>query len=86
MNRLVVILKGLKENHLDDNTVVVFMADHGNNLGKHDKISKNNIYEESLSISFIIYWQAHIKLRIDNAEWAESNGRNQSKQFKRQMA
>jgi len=61
-----VILKGLKENHLDDNTIVVFMADHGNNLGKHDEISKNNIYEESLSIPFIIYWKGHIMPRIDN--------------------
>lgn len=61
-----VILKGLKDNHLDDNTIVVFMADHGNNLGKHDEVSKNNIYEESLSIPFIIYWKGHIMPRIDN--------------------
>jgi arylsulfatase A-like enzyme len=61
-----VILQGLKDSHLDDNTIVVFMADHGNNLGKHDEISKNNIYEESLSIPFIIYWKGHIVPRIDN--------------------
>jgi len=61
-----VILQGLKDNKLDDNTIVVFMADHGNCLGKHDEISKNNIYEESLSIPFIIYWKGHIMPRIDN--------------------
>ena len=61
-----VILQGLKDNRFDDNTIVVFMADHGNNLGKHDEISKNNIYEESLSIPFIIYWKGHIIPRIDN--------------------
>lgn len=61
-----VILKGLKDNGLDDNTIVVFMADHGNNLGKHHEISKNNIYEESLSIPFVIYWKGHILPRIDN--------------------
>jgi arylsulfatase A-like enzyme len=60
------ILQGLKDNKLDDNTIVVFMADHGNCLGKHDEISKNNIYEESLSIPFIIYWKGHILPRIDN--------------------
>lgn len=54
------ILKSLKENHLDDNTIVVFMADHGNCLGKHDEISKNVIFEESLRIPFIIYWKGHI--------------------------
>lgn len=60
------ILLGLKDNHLEDNTIVVFMADHGNCLGKHDEISKNNIYEESLNIPFIIYWKGHIVPRIDN--------------------
>jgi arylsulfatase A-like enzyme len=60
------ILQGLKDNKLDDNTIVVFMADHGNCLGKHNEISKNNIYEESLSIPFIIYWKGHILPRIDN--------------------
>ena len=61
-----VILKGLKDNHLDDNTIVVFMADHGNCLGKHNEISKNNMYEESLSIPLIVYWKGHITPRIDN--------------------
>lgn len=61
-----VILQGLKEYKLDDNTIVVFIADHGNCLGKHDEVSKNNIYEESLNIPFIIYWKGHIIPRIDN--------------------
>ncbi len=61
-----VILKGLKDNGLEENTIVVFMSDHGNNLGKHEEISKNNIYEESLRIPFIIYWKGHIMPRIDN--------------------
>ncbi|MNY66868.1 Sulfatase [compost metagenome] len=42
------------------------MSDHGNCLGKHDETSKNNIYEESLRIPFIVYWKGHILPRIDN--------------------
>ncbi|EHQ29336.1 sulfatase family protein [Mucilaginibacter paludis] len=61
------ILTCLKQSGLDDHTIVVFMADHGNCLGKHDEISKNNIYEESLRIPFIIKWKGHIKSRMDNA-------------------
>lgn len=61
-----VLLQGLKDYKLDDNTIVVFTADHGNCLGKHDEVSKNNIYEESLNIPFIIYWKGHIIKRIDN--------------------
>ncbi|MVN20471.1 sulfatase family protein [Mucilaginibacter arboris] len=60
------ILNYLKQSKLDDNTIVIFMADHGNCLGKHDEISKNNIYEESLRIPFIVQWKGHIKPKMDN--------------------
>jgi len=59
------ILGYLKQSGLDENTIVVFMADHGNCLGKHDEESKNNIYEESLRIPFIINWKGHIKPKTD---------------------
>jgi len=61
------ILSYLKQSKLDDNTIVVFMADHGNCLGKHEEISKNNIYEESLRIPFIVNWKGHIKPKMDNS-------------------
>jgi arylsulfatase A-like enzyme len=60
------ILNYLKQSKLDDNTIVIFMADHGNCLGKHDEISKNNIYEESLRIPFIVKWKGHIKPKMDS--------------------
>jgi len=59
------ILNYLKQSGLDENTIVVFMADHGNCLGKHGEVSKNNIYEESLRIPFIINWKGHIKPKTD---------------------
>lgn len=59
------IMKQLKQSKLDENTIVVFMADHGNCLGKHDEISKNNIYEESLRVPFIVSWKGHIRPKID---------------------
>ncbi|WP_316633085.1 sulfatase [uncultured Flavobacterium sp.] len=60
------IIQGLKDQKLDDNTIVLIMSDHGNCLGKHDETSKNNIYEESLRIPFIVYWKGHILPRKDN--------------------
>ncbi|MGJ7030190.1 sulfatase family protein [Niabella hirudinis] len=60
------LLKGLEKLKLSDNTIVVFVADHGNCLGKHDAESKNNIYEESLRIPFMIRWAGHIKPRYDS--------------------
>ena len=59
------IVEGLKKNKQLDNTIIMIMADHGNCLGKHDEVSKNNIYEESLRIPFIVYWKGQIKARID---------------------
>lgn len=61
------IITYLKAQKLDENTLVVFIADHGNCLGKHDEISKNNIYEESLRVPLILYWKGHIKARRDTS-------------------
>lgn len=60
------IIRSLKDKKLLENTIVVITADHGNCLGKHDEVSKNNIYEESLRVPFIIYWKGKIMPGIDN--------------------
>ncbi|MCU7552865.1 sulfatase [Chitinophagaceae bacterium LB-8] len=60
------ILQALKENKLLDNTIVLFTADHGNCLGKHNEHSKNNIYEESLRVPLLVYWKGRIKPCIDD--------------------
>ncbi len=60
------IINGLKETGELDNTIVIITADHGNCLGKHNEISKNNIYEPSLNIPFIIYWKGKILPGIDS--------------------
>lgn len=59
------IIRVLKEKKLLENTIVIITADHGNCLGKHGEISKNNIYEESLRIPFIIYRKGEIMPGID---------------------
>lgn len=60
------LLKGLAKLHLSDNTIVLFMADHGDCLGRHDEESKNNMYEESLHIPFMVRWPGHIIPRYDS--------------------
>ena len=61
MRVLARILQALKDSGLDKNTIVIFTSDHGDCLGRHNEISKNNIYEESIIIPFIIRWPGHIK-------------------------
>ena len=42
------ILQYLKDNHLEEDTLVVLSADHGEMLGSHGRMSKNVWYEESI--------------------------------------
>lgn len=44
----------LKENNLEEDTIVVLSADHGDMLGSHGLMSKNVWYEESIHIPFMI--------------------------------
>ena len=60
------ILKALDEQGIAEDTIVVFTSDHGNCLGIHDQITKNNWYEESMRIPFIIRWPGQIKPRHDD--------------------
>jgi arylsulfatase A-like enzyme len=60
------MISALKDNGLLENTIVLITADHGNCLGKHDEVSKNNIYEESLLVPFLICWKGKIRPGIDH--------------------
>lgn len=62
------IIRSLKDKNLLENTIVLITADHGNCLGKHNEESKNNIYEESLRIPFLIYWKGKIIPGEDNRQ------------------
>jgi arylsulfatase A-like enzyme len=55
------LLKAIKEMGLDDNTIVIFMSDHGNCLGMHDQISKNNMYDEAMRVPLIIRYPQKLR-------------------------
>jgi arylsulfatase A-like enzyme len=60
------ILKVLQECGLADDTIVVFTSDHGNCLGIHDQISKNNPFEESMRIPLMVRLPGKINPRHDD--------------------
>jgi len=60
------ILETLKEQGLENNTIVVFTSDHGEMMGSHNRMHKGVPYEESLGIPFIIRWPGKIPARRDN--------------------
>ncbi|MEG1649716.1 MAG: sulfatase, partial [Rikenellaceae bacterium] len=55
----------LKQTNQFNNTIIVFSSDHGNCLGAHGEVTKNNYYEESMKVPFIITYGKNIKPRID---------------------
>lgn len=60
------IIDELKKNGQFENTIVVFTSDHGNCLGIHNELSKNNFYEESMRVPLLISWPTRLKPRMDN--------------------
>jgi choline-sulfatase len=48
------VLKGLKEEGLEDNTIIIFTSDHGFHLGEHSFWMKVSLHEESVRVPMII--------------------------------
>ena len=53
-NQIGRIVKALKESGQYDNTIIVFAGDNGLAIGQHGLMGKQNVYEHSVNIPFII--------------------------------
>lgn len=56
----------LKQQGLDDNTLIVVTSDHGEMMGSHGKMAKNVYYEESIGIPLIIHYPQKVIQGIDD--------------------
>lgn len=63
----------LEENDLAENTIVIYMADHGFFLGEHGFFDKRFMYEESLRTAFIVHWPGVVEHGVVNDEDIVSN-------------
>ncbi len=54
------VLKTLKDEGLEENTIVVITSDHGEMMGSHGLMSKNVWFEEAINVPFIIKWPKKI--------------------------
>jgi len=50
------LMRRLASAGLDENTIVVFTSDHGDNLGSQQLFNKDQLYEESIRIPMIFRW------------------------------
>ena len=55
------VLKYLKDNDLEQNTIVIYSSDQGFFLGEHGFFDKRFMYEESLKMPFVIRYPGVIK-------------------------
>jgi len=68
------ILDGLNEAGLEENTLVVFTSDHGDQNASHRTGLKGFLYEESINIPFILKWKNIIQENKIDSTHLISNG------------
>lgn len=51
------ILTALKDNNLDENTLIIYSSDHGEQVGEHGLWWKQTFYEHSVKVPAILSWQ-----------------------------
>ena len=54
-----------------ENTIVVFLSDHGDNLGSHHLFNKGRLIEESIRIPLILHAPHRLKPRVDTTSTAQ---------------
>jgi choline-sulfatase len=60
------ILDALKHRGKWDNTLVAFVADHGEYLGAHGRFGKGSFFDESARIPLLLHWAGRIQAAAKN--------------------
>ena len=61
-----VVLQALRDNHLEENTIVVFAADHGDCQGAHRWNQKTVFYEESARVPFLVRYPGVVRTGLSD--------------------
>ncbi len=65
------LLEAVESNGLADNTILVFLSDHGDNIGSHHLFNKDCLFEESIRIPLIIQYLGQIAPHVNNEQIAQ---------------
>ena len=55
------VLDALRRLHLEEDTLVVYMADHGYDLGHHGRFEKHCGYDQALRVPLILRWPGKVR-------------------------
>ena len=66
------VLDFLKENNLDENTIVVYTSDQGFYLGEHGWFDKRFIFDESFKTPLLVKWSSVIKASSQNSKMVQN--------------
>lgn len=66
------VLQALKDANLENDTLVIYMADHGYSLGQHGRFEKHVGYEPALRVPLIFRWPGHVASGAVVREFTES--------------
>lgn len=66
------VLDYLKENNLEQNTVVVYTSDQGFFLGEHGFFDKRFMYDESLKMPFIVRYPKEIQPGVNDTDLVQN--------------
>lgn len=66
------IMDALKESELEENTIVLFVSDHGFLMGEHNYWGKTNLYEKGLQVPLIVSWNNHIDTGLETKALVEA--------------
>ena len=58
------VLDKLRQLHLDENTFVVYAADHGYDLGHHGRFEKHCGFDPALRVPLLMRWPGRIRPRV----------------------
>lgn len=62
------VMAALRENGLEEDTIVLFTSDHGEMLGSQHMWNKDCLYEESIRVPVIYQWPGRIKTGGNSAQ------------------
>ena len=69
------IFKELEKQNLIENTIVIYVSDHGDFVGYHGMIEKasagHNVYEETLKVPLLFFWKDKVLSKVVNTDLVE---------------